>query len=116
LSSIDVGDVPIKPEDWVSFLAALKPNPRLQHIGASWPFRPPRPLVNNWNEFASMIKFLQTAVNFPHLTSVNLGSVPVDVQLLDFLEKDSQLEKIYLGESGVEDHQLQDRLLNLVRN
>ncbi|MFZ9237675.1 MAG: hypothetical protein ACO23B_03355 [Burkholderiaceae bacterium] len=116
LSSIDVGDVPINPKDWVSFLAALKPNPRLQHIGASWPFRPPGPLVNNWNEFPSVIKFLQTAVNFPNLTSVNLGSVLVDVKLIDFLEKQSQLEKIYLGESGVEDHQLQDRILNLVRN
>lgn len=63
-----------------------------------------------------MIKFLQTAVNFPNLTSVNLSFVLVDALLLDFLEKDSQLEKIYLGESGLEDHQLQDRLLNLVRN
>jgi len=116
LRSVDVGSLPMETKDRVSFLSALKPNPRLQHIGGSWVIPRPGPWSNNWNEFASVIKFLQTAVNFPNLTSVNLGSVLVDVKLIDFLEKDSQLEKIYLGESGVEDHQLQDRILNLVRN
>lgn len=36
LSSVDVGSLPMETKNRNSFLSALKPNPRLQHIGGAW--------------------------------------------------------------------------------
>jgi hypothetical protein len=115
LSSIELGGMSKKPKHQVALLSALKPNPRIQHLGASWRSFAADELINNHDQASFSINFLQTLKNFPGLTSVSLECFPVTHQLLDFLEKHPKIEHIRMLASQVTDRHLQQRLLDMVR-
>lgn len=114
LTSIDIGRAPRNHQARMLIAQALKSNPRITKIAASFSafsyFD-----INDSERPLLFTEFLNTIGDCPHLTALSLEDVPDLDCLIKFLETHPQISEIVLPSDGISSKGHQEKLLALVR-